>query len=569
MCHLKHPVDMPDNSGVTPTAGAANDADALDAGMAPSSTAGATGSSHIEMQPTKFGKLLKVLMPIVHGGAVGAFGGNWRQPGSGFQASQQYFGGQANRALQQQDLSLRRQQNQNQEQNLQSEQQYRQQEGQRQDAQTAAIERGKKSWHVEPVQPGGKPHDILRNDVTGEIVQDAGEHYEPAAKGAELEMTTDATGRRLLVNRGTAAATPVTEPGGIPMEPEQSQVIPGMMDNQPAQPRVPVMAPATAADQETKIIPRMMGGRAHNILINAKTGADIKDEGEAPPTAAENNAPGAPGGAADPGASKIGDEFLNTITDPGYKAMVKQIGDYQAKMPGLGMMGSGARMKLLKDIYAYKPDYDETQFAQRNKTRSDFSASGATGKKVIALDTAISHLGTLGQAADALNNRQLPLWNAVANKTSELTGHPAVTNFNTAKTAVTSELGNAFRATGLSEKDIDSWQKNFDSAMSPQQFKGAIKTTVKLLQGRLEQLNDQWEGSMGQPRNFHFLSPGAARTLQQLAGSDADSLLKFDGYDPKNIAAGPAPRTNTGQVAPRPPAGGGFSQVAPGVYQEQ
>lgn len=60
------------------------------------------------MQPTKFGKLLKVVWPLAQGALVGGFGGNWRQPGSGFEAQQQFSGRRQEVGLQQQDLALRR-----------------------------------------------------------------------------------------------------------------------------------------------------------------------------------------------------------------------------------------------------------------------------------------------------------------------------------------------------------------------------------------------------------------------------------------------------------------------------
>jgi hypothetical protein len=61
------------------------------------------------MQPTKFSKLLKVVMPIIQGGAAGGFGGNWHQPGSGFGAAQNMFGQQRQVALQKQEMGLRQQ----------------------------------------------------------------------------------------------------------------------------------------------------------------------------------------------------------------------------------------------------------------------------------------------------------------------------------------------------------------------------------------------------------------------------------------------------------------------------
>lgn len=60
------------------------------------------------MQPTKFAKLLKFVAPLAQGALVGGFGGNWRVPGSGFQAEQQVQERNRQFGLQQQELGLRR-----------------------------------------------------------------------------------------------------------------------------------------------------------------------------------------------------------------------------------------------------------------------------------------------------------------------------------------------------------------------------------------------------------------------------------------------------------------------------
>lgn len=59
------------------------------------------------MKDTKLAKLLKISLPIVQGGAVGGFGGNWRQPGSGSEAAGNFFTNQAHQRLLKQEMGLR------------------------------------------------------------------------------------------------------------------------------------------------------------------------------------------------------------------------------------------------------------------------------------------------------------------------------------------------------------------------------------------------------------------------------------------------------------------------------
>jgi hypothetical protein len=59
------------------------------------------------LKDTKFAKLLKVAIPIIQGGAVGGFGGNWRVPGSGGEAAANFFAQQAHQQLQKHEMALR------------------------------------------------------------------------------------------------------------------------------------------------------------------------------------------------------------------------------------------------------------------------------------------------------------------------------------------------------------------------------------------------------------------------------------------------------------------------------
>jgi hypothetical protein len=70
----------------------------------------ATGPAQGAVKDTKFAKLLKVVTPIVQGGLIGGFGGNWRVPGSGNAAAQNFFQQRAQLALQKRYLANQTQQ---------------------------------------------------------------------------------------------------------------------------------------------------------------------------------------------------------------------------------------------------------------------------------------------------------------------------------------------------------------------------------------------------------------------------------------------------------------------------
>ena len=103
--------------------------------------------------PTKFGKLMKVVLPLAAGAGIGATGGNWRVPGSGGQAAQNFFAQQAAQRMQQQDLALRRQQDT-------TLNQQRMAQTAEDQARTASIERGNNKTETRIENVGGKAHDV-------------------------------------------------------------------------------------------------------------------------------------------------------------------------------------------------------------------------------------------------------------------------------------------------------------------------------------------------------------------------------------------------------------------------
>ena len=136
----------------------------------------------------------------------------------------------------------------------------------------------------------------------------------------------------------------------------------------------------------------------------------------------------------------------------------------------------------------------------------------------------MQHLDSLSNAADKLDNAGPQFWNYIANKgLTAVAGDPRVTNFNTAATAVANELGTVFKNTGATDQEIKQWRENISSSQSPEQLHGSINTALDLLRGRMEALHNQWEQTMGKPKEIPLLSPNSAKILQHL-GLDPSSI---------------------------------------------
>jgi hypothetical protein len=169
---------------------------------------------------------------------------------------------------------------------------------------------------------------------------------------------------------------------------------------------------------------------------------------------------------------------------------------------------------MLGNVAKYDPSFDAVNYNARSKTRADFT-SGKAAQQVNAINTVIGHLSGLSDAAEALNNSDIPAFNSIANSISKATGSPKVTNFDTIKKAVSDEVTRVWRQSGGSEADIQAAQKNLDASGSPAQLRGAIATYADLLESKLGSLNEQYRQGMGTDK-IDMITPGAQKALDAI-----------------------------------------------------
>ena len=149
------------------------------------------------------------------------------------------------------------------------------------------------------------------------------------------------------------------------------------------------------------------------------------------------------------------------------------------------------------------------------KSVKDF-ATGTQGRQVNAFNTAIDHLDTMTKLSDALNNGDVKAINLIGNVIAKQTGRPAPTNFDAAKQIVTAEVIKAVVASGGGVTERQEAERNFATANSPDQLKGAIETYKQLLGGQLKSLNLQYENTTGRKDFAKKLTPAAQSELSRL-----------------------------------------------------
>ena len=195
--------------------------------------------------------------------------------------------------------------------------------------------------------------------------------------------------------------------------------------------------------------------------------------------------------------------------------VVKAIAEGRMQMPTGFALRSPYWQNVVERVAAIDPNFDASKYAARAAGRRTF-ASGPEARNVTALNTVIGHLGTLDEAATALNNKDLRAFNAVANRLATELGDPRIQNFDTAKQAVAEETMRVFRQVGASEMEARMWGERISASGSPAQLRGVIGTLGKLLDSRVEAIGQQFERTVNQTGNPATVDPKNKVVLDKL-----------------------------------------------------
>lgn len=193
---------------------------------------------------------------------------------------------------------------------------------------------------------------------------------------------------------------------------------------------------------------------------------------------------GGPAGTGTPGAQ------TNT------QKIAHMIATYQMAPLSSFAMKTPMGMATMAAVAAENPNYQANNFTEYQKAYKDFG-TGKQGQQVKSFGVAMSHLDTLDQLTDALNNGNVQAVNKVGNFFASQTGQTAPTSFNAAKDVVSQEIIKAVTGASGALGDRESAQKTLDAANSPAQLKQVIATYKQLMAGQLQGLQRQFESSTG------------------------------------------------------------------------
>lgn len=168
---------------------------------------------------------------------------------------------------------------------------------------------------------------------------------------------------------------------------------------------------------------------------------------------------------------------------------------------------------VMGGVYQDDPQWSE----QRAALRKDFT-TGKHSSEINAINTAMGHVGVLGDAIDALHNSDEKALNRIANALGVQVGKNNVTTFNTIVHRVGPELSKAYIGAGGSAGERGSDEKDFDASLGPDALKSNVGITAQLLRSKIGSLENQWNQNKSDSMpsfQDHFISPEAKKQLDK------------------------------------------------------
>src|SRR5215469_529930 len=240
--------------------------------------------------------------------------------------------------------------------------------------------------------------------------------------------------------------------------------------------------------------------------------------------------------------------------DPGLASVARSVDNGDMPGPSGWQLRAPFYQNVQKLVTSLDPSWDASRWVTNYRTKVAYHV-GTQSNQIRSANTALAHMSTLWDMADAMHNGQFPTVNAMRNWWKTQTVHEAATDFIAARAAVSRELERAFRGTGGAWSKIKEDLQNVNENSSPEQIQGYIRTVTELLKGQLDSLADLYQGGTGKPTTGDdLLSPAARGTFHRFqrlelgsggapipkAGAEP-SVLDDTATYPPNSAYGPGP----------------------------
>jgi hypothetical protein len=204
------------------------------------------------------------------------------------------------------------------------------------------------------------------------------------------------------------------------------------------------------------------------------------------------------------------------------RGTVQGILDYRQNMPP--MSRSNPRNSMIQYwVNKLDPQYDASQFPARNKLIQNYT-SGPQSKEINAINTAMGHVGVLGDALKALDNGDVKVINSIANKLGVQVGQTPAATVNLIVHRVGPELTSAYVQGGGGEADRGTTASDFDTSLGKDILKTNVGTTAKLLRSKIGSLENQYKQTVKRDDfQQRFITPEAQEALDKYSPKSAAS----------------------------------------------
>lgn len=190
---------------------------------------------------------------------------------------------------------------------------------------------------------------------------------------------------------------------------------------------------------------------------------------------------------------------------------VQAAGEYRldaTKVYGL-RNSSGDRAKFDALINRIYPDWDMKKYQQRQRYLNNLADTSSTklGGQVIALNTLPKHLETFIETIEALKNQGLKPRNAIVNYAKNTLGYPEVTDFKMAKEIVYGEMQKVVNSAAVTQEGMNRVDAMLNENASYDQMINNARLLIRIAEGRIIPLREQYKNVMGKEENGELLYP--------------------------------------------------------------
>ena len=173
------------------------------------------------------------------------------------------------------------------------------------------------------------------------------------------------------------------------------------------------------------------------------------------------------------------------------EGVADMIGHHQIAPPSAYSRASPFNQAVMKILSSKYPDFQAIDFNTIKQNDIAFT-KGKQGDITRSLNVAINHTDLMRDLIKNLNNRQLPVWNTLANEFQTQFGMPAPTNLDAMKNILADEMTKGILGGVGALADREKFAKSLDNSKSPTQLNQALDTFINALGGQLAGLSKQY-----------------------------------------------------------------------------